>query len=207
MQTKECTACKKTLPLEAFAKQKLGKLGRTSKCKECKNNLYTRSIKGVIGGMYCTQRAHCKKRNHPAPAYTQQELHDYLITNTTFLKLFSEWEISGYEQSLRPSCDRLDDYKTYTFDNIQIVTYRENIQKFYSDMMSGRNTKMCCAVNQYDCNHKLLNTFFSIREAERQTGINSSHITSVCMKRTIRHSDGHMYTLKKAGGFFWEYAD
>ena len=96
MQTKECTACKKTLPLEAFAKQKLGKLGRTSKCKECKNNLYTRSIKGVIGGMYCTQRANCKKRNHPAPAYTQQELHDYLITNTTFLKLFREWEISGY---------------------------------------------------------------------------------------------------------------
>ncbi|MGL5154631.1 MAG: hypothetical protein ACRC9H_06850 [Aeromonas veronii] len=207
MQTKECTCCKQVLPLEAFSKQKLGKLGRTSKCKDCKTNLYARSIKGVIGSMYSNQRAKCKKRNHPAPAYTAQELYEYLHKNPTFLQLFNNWKMSGYLQDLKPSCDRLDDYKTYSFDNIQIVTFKENIQKFYVDIVNGKNTKRCCAVHQYDCDYKHINTFFSIREAERQTGVNAANITSACVKRLNRHSDGHTYTVKRAGGFFWEYAD
>lgn len=51
------------------------------------------------------------------------------------------------------------------------------------------------AVNQYDRNGNLLNTYLSTREAERQTGIACEQISRCC--KGVNHH---------AGGFLWEYA-
>jgi hypothetical protein len=50
-------------------------------------------------------------------------------------------------------------------------------------------------VIQYDKEGKYLNTFESLADAYRETGISDSTISSCCRNK-----------LKTAGGFIWEYA-
>jgi hypothetical protein len=43
-----------------------------------------------------------------------------------FKVLYKNWVKSGYEKNFRPSVDRLDSTKGYSFDNIRLVTWKEN---------------------------------------------------------------------------------
>ena len=38
--------------------------------------------------------------------------------------------------------DRIDDYKSYTLDNIQLITFRENVLKAHEDQITGKNRKL-----------------------------------------------------------------
>ena len=51
-------------------------------------------------------------------------------------------------------------------------------------------------INQYDLQGKLVNTYPSLAEAEKMTGIRKSTICSVCKGKG-----------KTAGGYRWSYAD
>lgn len=51
-------------------------------------------------------------------------------------------------------------------------------------------------VEQYSLDNVLIATYFGVREASRQTGINSSHIGDCCNNRPNR---------KTAGGFIWKW--
>ena len=42
---------------------------------------------------------------------------------------------------LAPSIDRKDDYKPYTFDNIQLTTWQQNKAKGHEDCKNGINNK------------------------------------------------------------------
>jgi hypothetical protein len=46
-----------------------------------------------------------------------------------FYELYNNWIDSGYKKSDKPSVDRIDDYKGYSFDNIQLMTWKENNKK------------------------------------------------------------------------------
>ena len=47
-----------------------------------------------------------------------------------FIRLFKEWEESGYEYKLTPSIDRIDNSRGYDLDNIQFLTLSENSKKW-----------------------------------------------------------------------------
>jgi len=67
-----------------------------------------------------------KKRGHLNPTYSLNELRDWLFSQDEFHKIYDEWVESGYDRWKRPSCDRLDDYKPYSLDNMRIVSWRDN---------------------------------------------------------------------------------
>lgn len=46
-----------------------------------------------------------------------------------FHRLFKDWEMSGYQQSLTPSVDRIDPTKGYMLDNMEWVTHSENSRR------------------------------------------------------------------------------
>jgi hypothetical protein len=102
------------------------------------------------------------------------------------------WVESGYNTKFVPSIDRLDDYKPYTFDNIQLTTWVYNDNKHKSDRKLGVNNKINQGVIQYQLG-EIINQFHSLMEAERQTGICHSNI-SKCI-------NGKAGT---AGGYSWE---
>ena len=89
-------------------------------------NKYKKTKTGVINTMYGSQRGLSRKREHHLPRYTHQELKEWCFKQPIFHKLYRNWVKSGYYKMAKPSCDRLDNSKGYTFDNLRIVTFHEN---------------------------------------------------------------------------------
>lgn len=120
--------------------------------------------------------------------------------------MFQNYVDSGCDKYLKPSIDHIDDYKGYSFDNMQLMTWKENdIKGTYS-----RKNKESCGeiarkywsipVKQYDENGNLLNVYSSTREAERKTGIGSSTISRCC-----RRNAQNIPTQSR--GYRWEYQE
>lgn len=90
---------------------------------------YNRSGKGLTSRIYNNQKLSCKKRNHEPPNYSLEEFREWFFDQENFNKIYDSWVISGFSKELVPSVDRLDDSKSYSFDNIRLVTWKENYNK------------------------------------------------------------------------------
>lgn len=130
------------------------------------------------------------------PNYTKLELLDWVKSNPNFNELFNKWALAGYTKDEKPSIDRLDDYKPYTLDNIQLMTWRENNTKGHADRMNGNNRKQLRGVIKYSLNDVKLEEYYSIRYAARVTGADQSCITRCCKGKQ-----------KTAGGYKWKYKE
>ena len=155
---------------------------------------YYRTKKGMIGKIYDNQKLTSKHRGHPMPSYTKKELREWMYSQSKFHELYDKWKASGYDRWLKPSCDRIDDYKPYTLDNLQLMTWQENKDKGHRDRRNGINNKYNVAVLQLTLDGEYITEYYSLREAERQTGISHASIYQNC--RGIR---------KTAGGYVWKY--
>lgn len=94
---------------------------------------YRRSKKGVLARIYNDQRANSKKYGRPLPDYTMLEFRNAYIDDPAFLKHYDRWVENDYLQSFRPCFDRVDCFKPYTFDNLQIISCRDNQKKASQD--------------------------------------------------------------------------
>lgn len=212
MQNKECTVCNTVKSLDDFYKNKTRTDGHASECKQCASEaeiVRRRSKEGLIKTIYKKQIRSSKERNHKPPSYQKHELIKWCLNQQKFHDLYDDWVNSNYEKDLTPSIDRLDDYKGYSLANVQLSTWRENYIKAHKDRKEGVNNKHNKAVKQLDLEGNLLNTFHSVCEAKRVTGVHTSNITKVCNKitrvKTLSDGSKKEYLIKTAGGFKWEY--
>lgn len=199
MQSKECTKCNVTKPLDLYGNCKTTKDGKQSWCKTCtkeSTRLRNNTKEGMLKRIYRSQVSSSKKRGFPAPAYTQQELVSLFINSVEFNTQYVEWQISGHSTKQKPSIDRKDDNGYYTLDNIQLMSWENNHSKGTNDIVEGRNTKTSKAVLQYSKNGALLAEYHSCREAARVTGTNVTTI-SICA----------LGKQKTAGGFKWKFKE
>lgn len=195
---KQCSKCKEYS--NNFGICVRNNSGLKSWCRTCttiQSNLYGKTKKGLMTKIYSHQRRNCRYRNHQMPSYTLKELRKWCFNQDLFHKLYDEWTLSGYEKMLVPSIDRLDNYKSYTFDNIRIVTWQQNF------LQSGKDIRDCklihgnkpqSAVAQYDLEGNFITEFKSQTMAMRKTSISQSGISSCC--------NGN---VKTAGGYKWEH--
>ena len=142
--------------------------------------------------IYNGQRSSSKRRKHPMPTYSLDELREYMFASKRFHILYDNWKNTGYQKAKRPSIDRKDDDKPYTMSNIRITTWERNRAKQAKDIKSGKLKTRHIEVSQYSKDNKLIATFDSLMEASRQTGISRSNIGSVLKGKR-----------KTAGGFLW----
>lgn len=193
---KKCTVCQEVKPYKKYSPDKRAKTGTTPQCLDCmreKHNQYKRTKDGVTQAIYGRQREKSVERGHPFTAYDLKQLRKWAYAQEIFHQLYDKWVASGYATLEKPSFDRLDDYKPYSFDNLRIVTWRENQQKEYDDRKNGLNNKLNTAVSQYTKQGALIQRFHSQEEAARVIGIKASAI-SRC-RRGLQ---------KIAGGFIWK---
>jgi len=195
--TKICRECKITKSIIEFHIDKTFTDGRTWKCKACigiQRELYKRTKEGHITCLYGSQRGNSKRRGHKPPSYTRSELVSWCLSQENFHIIYDKWVESNYNNLLAPSIDRKNDYKSYCFENIQLMTWEDNHIKGHCDIKNGVNNKNSKAVLQYSRSNVFISEYFSSAEAQRQTEINKSHIGSCCR-----------YKRKTAGGFIWKY--
>jgi hypothetical protein len=131
-----------------------------------------------------------------APSYSKSEFKKWILNTPNFKNLYDNWSTSGYLKELIPSVDRLDDYKPYTFDNIQLITWGENRKKSNLDRREGRNNKRSRGVRQFTKEGILIASYYSMAHAANETGVHKGFIWRGC-----RGKNTH------GGGFIWRYAE
>jgi hypothetical protein len=199
---KTCLSCGEDKTTSEFHKDKKFKDGVKSRCKKCKAielKEYQKTLEGVITSLYSSQRSNSKVRKHNPPGYSKDELKEWLLKQDKFNNLFIEWEKSGYFNMLKPSIDRLDDSKGYSFDNIMVMTWGENKQKGHDDIRNGKlrhGVNPQKAIIQYDIHDNIVKEFVSAHSAHRDTLINRGSISACC--RGERNT---------AGGYKWSFKD
>ncbi len=189
--TKVCSKCKTTKNISEFYENKANKDGYVSKCKECdklKAKLYQRTKIGLISKIYNHQKCSSKKRNHPQPNYTRQELQDWCLEKVEFITIYDNWVNSDYDKMLRPSLDRTDDYLPYNLSRLKIVTWRGNLDKGHLDRKNGVNNKASKAVIGTHIKTKKEIRFHSMNEAGRH-GFCFKHISLCCAGKQKTHKN------------------
>ena len=155
-------------------------------------------IKGKICSSFNDQVTSSKRRGHPPPTYTVWKLIERYEHDKLFIKLFNAWEASNWNRWLAPSFDRIDNSKGYSFDNIKLMTWKENYDNARRDQRLGKlgSSSKHKAVRQFTKEGKFIAEYISMKEAERRTGISNNNIGSCCKGN-----------LKSAGGYKWEYTN
>ena len=191
---KICTTCKCSKHFKDFSIHTgTGKL--RAQCKTCvrmKILKRVRTVDGLITKIWYNQQASSKTRKLQPPTYNKKWLYAWITTNKKFRCMYDTWKNSGYITDLIPTVDRIYDHEGYTKTNIQLLTWRDNLDKAYRDIRNGVNTKNSTKVIQKNGDEEVI--WESISRAARHTGIAGSSISLVCSGKR-----------KTAGGFIWRY--
>ena len=189
--TKKCGTCKLVLNISEFCKNKTKSDGINVICKECDKiayDKYRKTINGLINGIYKSQKKHSLKRGHELPSYTKEEFKKWILEQSNFEKLYKNWVESGYNKDLTPSIDRLDDYKSYSFENIILTTWNLNKEKGHEDRKKGVNNKVSKNVMQFDLDNNYIKEYPSISIAARELGLDSSTNIAKCCRGELKTS-------------------
>jgi len=169
-------------------------------CKSCyneHNKNYNKTKKGLVKCMYSGQKKGSRQRGHAMPNYTVEELRDWVFAQINFKKLYNNWVKSEYKKDLIPSCDRLDDNKPYTLNNLQLITWEENYEKSRCDIKSGKlnGGKKRMGVLQFDKGGNFIAEHISISEAVKKVkGAYIGNISNCCKGKQ-----------KTSAGFVWNF--
>lgn len=191
---KTCTRCKLTKDTSEFSRGK-------STCKPCSSLVVQERNKtpnGVVTMMYTNQRMTSRNMGRPMPDYSQEELRNWVHSQPNWQSLFDTWVASGYVKELKPSCDRIDSSKPYTLDNLQLVTFKENLANQKRDNLKGLHLGANGSrVKQLTLSGEFIAEHASVLIAMRSLGKDpqsSSNIHMVCKGKA-----------KSAYGYKWEY--
>lgn len=196
---KQCRVCKQTKTPEEFYKKTSSPDGYMGLCKICdseKRLIHQHTKIGVVNRIYSTQVNNSKTRNHEPPAYTKQELKEWLFSQDKFHALYNNWVNSNYNKWLKPSCDRSDDYKGYSLDRLSVMTWQENFNKGHSDRASGINNKANKSITQLTKDNRFVRKYHSVNYAHRVNKFDVSFIIKCCKNK-----------CEYAYGYKWEYAN
>ena len=127
------------------------------------------------------------KRRH-AVEFSLKEFHCKYLQDKRFLRLFKEWVKHGYQKQFKPSLDRINCKKGYSFANTQMLTWAEN--RFKQTM-----ERRCRKGEVYQMlGNKIIKIFKSQREAAIQTGVSQSNLSNALTGKR-----------KTAAGYMWSY--
>ena len=144
----------------------------------------------LIARMYNNQKT---RRKVKKPTYTYQEFKHWLQSQTEFHVMFDNWIRLDQHTDYVPSVDRIDNKLGYTISNIKLVTWKENNNRQYRDIKSGKEqTEQMRPVLQYTKRGEFVAEYHSMAAAMRINNIS-------CIYKALNDSS------KTAGGYKWTY--
>jgi len=144
------------------------------------NREYRRSHNGIAVNMHSGQCRRSRRKNYPPPTYSSDELLLWIISQDNYIRLYNDWVGSGYNKWAKPSVDRINDYKPYTLDNLQLMTWQQNYDKGNTDAKNGINNKRSRAVIGVNKVSGQRLRFHSISEAGRHGNFHATAIGRNC---------------------------
>jgi hypothetical protein len=149
---------------------------------------WKKTLIGKTSTMYDGIRRRSKEKWLSEPEFTIEEFREWFLVNNGEIA-YKKWAKSNYNKKFAPSVDRIDCRKKYTFDNMQIITWKENIAKGGKEkiLVWGKEVK------QIDKDGYIVMIYKSPTEAAKILNCNSKSIQSAARKK-----DNY-------NGFRWEY--
>lgn len=130
--------------------------------------------------------------------FSKQQFADWVLCQNIF-ELLDDYKNNNFDKDFNPSINRIDDYKGYSFENIELITWKENNEK---GRKSLKNKEQCAKMSkekwskkviQKDLEGNIINIFNSTHDVNRILGFNSSLIARACRLNKI------------SKGYRWEY--
>jgi len=178
-----------------------GELRTTKVCKECrakdKIDVY-RGYYTLPRRIYKDQIHSSKSRGHTLPKYTEEELVQWITSQPNYNELYITWVNSNYDKDKRPSVDRLNDTKGYSFDNIRLITWKENNSKEHQAHKVGKSLNDDLKETwQYSIDGVFVAKYISQAEAARQVkGADQRNISAVCRGK-LRCAYGYQWFFEE----------
>jgi hypothetical protein len=188
METHVCSTCKIDKPFSEYSKRNDTKKGIRYRCKSCylvSHSVSRKTRKGVSRRIYFDQIKSSDYRGYDRPDYTLKEFRKWLFSQKDFERIYIDWVRSNYSHLLSVSCDRIDDYRPYTFDNIQLMTWGQNKRKGHDDRINGNNRKQSIPVCQMSDDGEVIAEFHSLSSAVRSVGGDRASISKCCKGERI----------------------
>jgi len=188
---KICSKCKSKKSLDCFHKNTSGrsKDGLNSQCITCKS-LYNKdkpkTYKGRLQRMLSNLKTRAKNKGYIC-SIEFEEFKDW-AESKNYSAIYYFWKSSGYSLENVPTVDRIDALKPYEFSNMQIISYKNNIDKSRKEIKSNHKKVVQILKNGEE------KEFSSVNQASISTGVQASNISRACNKQR-----------KSAGGFQWRY--
>ena len=149
------------------------------------NKKYRKTKKGVLTNIY----NHCKNRRNVN--FTLNEFQDKYINDSKFIKLYNDWVKHNYNIHYKPTIDRIDCFKNYSFENIHWLSWEENRYKQRMELKRIRAREILKIQNG-----KIIKRYKSQQEVIKETRVSQGNL-SLCLNNKRKH----------CGGFEWKYAD
>jgi len=71
-----------------------------------------------------------RERGHEPPNFSREQFVSWAISQKNWEVLWVNYQQSSFDRMLRPSVDRLNNSIGYSFRNIRLVTWRENLSAY-----------------------------------------------------------------------------
>lgn len=152
---------------------------------------WRQTYKGLTANLYAKILERSRRNNRDNAQFNLGEFREWL-SQTDIHRLYGRWQRSGYKTDRRPSVDRIDPLRGYTFDNMQVITAKENRIKGDSEKMVLWGKPVC----QISHSGVVVANYPNIDMAHKVTNINRNNISSVL------HGN-----RKTAGGFKWKFGN
>jgi hypothetical protein len=171
-------------------------------CRTCRsryNKDNSRTKIGHIKKIYNNQKGSSKKRGHPAPDYSLEQITEWIMNQEMFHNLYEDWVASGYDKWTAPSLDRINNNIGYSFDNIKVMTFKQNSDLAHEHCKEGKlNTgNKRKEVYQYTLDGVFIKAYPTMRQADVAVGGNARKEIKACCDSGTGH----------ARGFRWRYAN
>lgn len=146
---------------------------------------YRKTKKGVLTNIY----NHCKSRR--TVNFTLKEFQNKYIDDKKFVELYNTWVKHNYERLYKPTVDRINCLKDYSFANIHWLSWEENRYKQRMEFKRIRARKIFQVKNG-----KIIKEYKSQTEVLKQNKISQGNLSS-CLNGKRKYCNGYE----------WHYAD
>lgn len=150
---------------------------------------YRKTKKGLIRNLYCGIKQRATETGKEL-SFSSQAFFRWCMVSRKFHALYIGWVKADFERNVKPSIDRKNPLIGYRFDNIQVMTYWDNILKgrLEQELLIGR------PIIQTSLDGIEIERFASVRRAANELKLSQGNISMVLAG--LRN---------KTGGFSFKY--